>query len=63
MIYGSKRMDDVIEERKNKLIEKLNLKKNWYWFIFVIVAWLGYWIRTRNLSLLIDVTRKETSMS
>ena len=49
-------MGDIIEERTKKIAEKLNLKKNWYWFVFAIIAWVGYWIRTRNVSLLIDAT-------
>ena len=48
-------MDDV-EKREKNIIEKFNLKKNWYWFVFVAIAWFGYWIRTRNLPLLIDST-------
>jgi asparagine N-glycosylation enzyme membrane subunit Stt3 len=49
-------MDDVIEDRKKKIIEKLNLKKNWYWFVVAAIVWFGSWIRTRNLPLLIDST-------
>ena len=49
-------MEGVIEERQKKIVEKLNLKKNWYWFVLAAIAWLGYWIRTRNLPLLVDIT-------
>ena len=49
-------MEDVIEERKKRIVEKFNLKKNWYCFVFAIIAWFGYWIRTRNLPILIDQT-------
>ncbi|MBS3156813.1 hypothetical protein J4442_01405 [Candidatus Woesearchaeota archaeon] len=49
-------MEGVIEERQKKIVEKLNLKKNWYWFVFALIACFGYWIRTRNLPLLIDAT-------
>ena len=49
-------MEEIIKERQEKIIEKLNLKKNWYWFVLTAIAWLGYWIRTRNLNLLIDIT-------
>ena len=49
-------MEGVIEERQKKIVEKLNLKKNWYWFVLAAIVWLGYWIRTRNLPLLVDIT-------
>jgi asparagine N-glycosylation enzyme membrane subunit Stt3 len=49
-------MEDIIEERSKKVAKKLNLKQNWYWGIFIVIAYFGYWIRTRNLGLLIDST-------
>lgn len=49
-------MNDIIEERKKRIIERFNLKKNWYWFVLAFIAGFGYWIRTRNLNLLVDIT-------
>src|SRR3989344_4067169 len=49
--------NDALEKRKQKVFAYLKKDKNWIiWGIFVFIAWFGFWIRTRNLSLLKDVT-------
>jgi asparagine N-glycosylation enzyme membrane subunit Stt3 len=48
---------EVMEERKEKVLNYLKKDKKWVvWGIFIIIAWFGYFIRTRNLPLLRDLT-------
>ena len=49
--------EQIIKERKEKLLKFLVEKKKYlYWIGFLIVLIIGCWIRTRNLNLLIDAT-------
>ncbi|MBI2105969.1 hypothetical protein HYT56_03985 [Candidatus Woesearchaeota archaeon] len=48
---------NILEERKKKIFSFLKKDKKWLiWGIFILIAWFGYWIRTRNIPLLKDVT-------
>ena len=48
---------NALEERKKKLFSYFKKDKKWLiWGIFILIAWFGYWIRTRNIPLLKDVT-------
>jgi len=49
-------MMDELAERREKLVKKFNLKAT-DWLVYVVLAflvWFGYFIRTKNLGLLID---------
>tara|TARA_Y100000034_G_scaffold110153_1_gene142063 strand:+ start:672 stop:3383 length:2712 start_codon:yes stop_codon:yes gene_type:complete len=47
---------EKLEERKKKVFSYLRKDKNLIiWGIFIIIAWFGYYIRTRNLPLLKDM--------
>ncbi|MEK6856877.1 MAG: STT3 domain-containing protein, partial [Nanoarchaeota archaeon] len=49
--------DDPLEKRKQKFFDYLKKDKKWLiWSIFALIAWFGFWIRTRNIPLLKDVT-------
>ena len=49
--------DDVLRERKEKLAQMLRIKKHWgIALIVVVLAYFSYWLRTRNLGGLRDVT-------
>ena len=46
---------EELEERKKKVFSYLKKDKNiLIWGIFIVIAWFGYYIRTRNLNLLKD---------
>ena len=49
--------ESKIEERKEKIVTELKkYQKYVIWIILGVVIWIGCWIRTRNISLLKDVT-------
>ena len=49
--------DKALEERKQKIFAYFKKDKKWIvWGIFTLIAWFGFWIRTRNIPLLKDVT-------
>src|SRR3989344_3700377 len=48
--------EDVLTKRKEKIFSYFKKNTKWYWIVLIIIAWLGYFIRTRNLPLLHDVT-------
>ncbi len=48
--------NSVLEKRKEKIFSYFKKNTKWYWIVLIIIAWLGYFIRTRNLPLLHDVT-------
>lgn len=48
---------NIAEQRKEKALGFLISKKNYLvWVVLAAIAGIGYWIRTRNLPLLIDIT-------
>lgn len=47
---------NILEKRKEKALDFFKKNSKWYWFVLAFIAWLGYFIRTRNLPLLIDIT-------
>ena len=50
-------MEGDIEERKKQIVNYLKKKTNLFILVlFAFVAWLGYYLRTRSLDVLIDVT-------
>ncbi len=50
-------MEGELEERKKKVVEYFQKKSNLLiWALFAVVAGLGYYLRTRGLNVLIDVT-------
>src|SRR3989344_561626 len=50
-------MEDALAQRKTKVVQYLKQKKIWLvYFVLAFIAGVGYYIRTRNLSLLIDAT-------
>src|SRR3989344_4688260 len=49
--------NDALEKRKQKVFAYFRKDKRWLiWGIFTLIAWFGFWIRTRNIPLLKDVT-------
>ncbi|MBS3151726.1 hypothetical protein J4443_05085 [Candidatus Woesearchaeota archaeon] len=49
--------EDILEKRKQVIFSFFKKDKNWIFYgIFALIAWFGYWIRTRNIPLLRDVT-------
>ena len=49
--------EDALEKRKQKVFAYFKKEKNWIFYgIFALIAWFGFYIRTRNLPLLKDVT-------
>ena len=49
--------ENVLEQRKKKILSYFKKDKIWLiWGIFILIAWFGFWIRTRNIPLLKDVT-------
>jgi asparagine N-glycosylation enzyme membrane subunit Stt3 len=49
--------DEIVRERKEKLLQFLKQKTNWIIYLaLAVVVGLGVWIRTRNLSGLRDIT-------
>src|SRR3989344_4136725 len=49
--------EDILKKRKQKIFAYLKKDKKWIvWGVFVLIAWFGFWIRTRNIPLLKDVT-------
>ena len=47
----------LLEERRKKVFDYLKKdKKLVIWGIFTLIAWFGYYIRTRNIPLLKDIT-------
>lgn len=55
-------MEGELEERRKKLLGIFKGSKKGSWFIYIILAlilWFGYFVRTRNLGLLVDrITNK-----
>jgi len=52
--------DNVLEKRQKNLLKNLKGKQTWIAFILLaIIAYVGYFIRTRNLGYLTDVTNGE----
>ena len=50
-------MEGDIEERKKQIVNYFKKKTNLFILVlFAFVAWLGYYLRTRSLDVLIDVT-------
>lgn len=54
---SAEKTEDVIKFRKKKVLFLLKKKKDYLVYIsLLLIAWFGYYIRTRNLDLLRDVT-------
>jgi len=48
--------EDILEIRKAKIFSYFKKENRWYWFVLAVIAWFGYFIRTRNMPLLKDIT-------
>ena len=56
MVSEDKGFNEKIEERRDKLFSILKNASWIYYALLAAIIWFGYYVRTRNLSLLIDVT-------
>lgn len=53
-------MEEALAARKEKILSFFTKKKQWIVYLLLgFIAWLGYYIRTRNVSLLIDATTND----
>jgi len=51
------KIEETIEKREKKIISFLEKKKEYLiYLVLAFIVWLGYYIRTRNISLLTDAT-------
>ena len=53
---GNIERGDILEKRKEMVFSYFKKGNKWYWLVLIAIAWLGYFIRTRSLPLLHDVT-------
>ena len=48
---------DILQKRKEQLLAKFKGNKNWLaYIILIVIVYLGYFLRTRNLAYLTDIT-------
>ena len=56
--------EETIEKRKEKIISYLKQKKDWIvYLILALIVFIGFYIRTRNIPLLKDVTTGDWTLA
>ncbi len=57
MMEEERKEEEVLEERKKRILDLLRKRKDYLvYLVLAFLVWLGYYIRTRNVGLLVDVT-------